>query len=100
MTTYFVTRHAGARGWAARQGLDAVQLEHLDPGHIVAGDVVIGTLPVHLVADIQRRGACYLHLELTIPPEHRGRDLSADDMERFGARLVEYRVRRVRPRSD
>jgi len=30
-----------------------------------------------------------------VPPEARGRDLSADDMERFGARLEEYDVRKL-----
>lgn len=95
MTTYFVTRHPGARDWAARQGLEAERRDHLDPAEIRTGDIVMGTLPVHIVADIQSRGARYLHLELTVPLAQRGQDLSADDMDRFGARLTEYLVRRV-----
>ena len=91
--TIFVTRHAGAREWARRQGLVVDEVvEHLEPEEVHAGDLVIGTLPVHLVAEINRRGARYKHLTLDIPPEHRGRELSADDMEKFGARLQEYCV--------
>jgi CRISPR-associated protein Csx16 len=42
------------------------------------------------------RGARYLHLSIDIPPEARGRDLNAEEMERFGARLEEFQVTRVR----
>jgi CRISPR-associated protein Csx16 len=41
------------------------------------------------------RGARYLHLVLELPPERRGRELSAADMVACGARLEEYRVQRV-----
>jgi CRISPR-associated protein Csx16 len=95
MTAYFVTRHPGAEQWARRLKIDAVRVDHLDIGTIVAGDLVLGTLPIHLAAEVIRRGARYKHLEIDIPREVRGRDLSADDMERFGARLQEYRVERV-----
>lgn len=89
----FVTRHKGAVEWARRQGLEAEIVSHLDPSEIRPGDIVIGTLPIHLVADICRRGARYLHLTLDLPPESRGRELSADDMATFGAKLQEFEAR-------
>ncbi len=89
----FVTRHPGAVEWARRQGLEAEVVPHLNPAEIRPGDTVIGTLPVHLVAEICRRGARYLHLTLHTPPEARGRELSADDLEAFGARLQAYEAR-------
>jgi CRISPR-associated protein Csx16 len=95
MTAYFVTRHPGAVDWAERQGITARMVAHLDTGAVHPGDVVMGTLPVHLAAEICARGARYLHLSLDLPPEARGRDLSAEEMERFGAGLVEYAVRRI-----
>ena len=93
MTTLFVSRHPGALDWAAGEGVavDAV-IAHLDPETIQPGDVVIGTLPIHLAAQVCERGGRYLHLSLELPPEQRGRELSADDLRRFGARLEEYRV--------
>lgn len=96
MTTWFVSRHGGAVEWARRRGLDAVATEQLDIDALRPGDVVIGTLPVGLVAKVQANGAAFWFLELDVPPEARGRELSADEMERCGARLVEYRVERVR----
>lgn len=93
MTTYFVSRHPGALDWAAAQGLIVDQvINHLDPQIIQPGDVVIGTLPIHLAAQVCQRGGRYLHLSLDLPHDWRGRELSADDLRRFGARLEEYRV--------
>ncbi len=93
MTTWFVSRHPGAIEWAARQGLTVdQQLVHLDPATIQPGDTIIGTLPVNLAAAVCARGGHFFNLSLDLPPEARGRELSADDLERFGARIEEYRV--------
>lgn len=96
MTTFFVTRHPGARLWAAEQGItvDAI-VAHLDPAMLQPGDVVLGTLPVHLAAQVCARGSRYLHLSITIPADRRGTELSADDMRAFGARLEEYQVHAI-----
>lgn len=96
MTVWFVTRHKGALDWARRCGVrDAQPVAHLDIAAVVVGDSVLGTLPVHLAAEVCARGARYLHLSMETPPDARGRELTADDMEAFGARLEEYRVVRV-----
>lgn len=64
MTTWFISRHPGAFEWAQEEGIDVdVRVEHLDVARIQAGDVVIGLLPLHLAAAVQRRGARYLHLK-------------------------------------
>ena len=93
MTTWFVTRHVGARDWAARRQLPVDRLiTHLDPAKITAGDLVIGSLPVNLVAEVCLRGGRYLHLSLKVPEALRGKELSADDLDHLGATLQEYRV--------
>jgi CRISPR-associated protein Csx16 len=93
MTTFFVSRHPGALDWAAGEGVAVDQaIAHLDPEIIQPGDRVIGTLPIHLAARVCERGGRYLHLSLELPPEQRGRELSAAELRRFGARLEEYRV--------
>jgi CRISPR-associated protein Csx16 len=96
MTTYLITRHPGAIEWAERQGVRVDKLiVHLDPELIQAGDVVIGTLPVQLAAAVCARGGRFLNLTLDVPPQFRGRELSADDLEAFGAHLVAFEVRAV-----
>lgn len=93
MTTWFVTRHPGARDWAARRGVVVDRLvDHLDPDEVAAGDTVIGVLPVALAAAVCARGAHFVNLTLDLPPELRGRELDADTLERLGARLEGFEV--------
>jgi CRISPR-associated protein Csx16 len=92
MARYFVTRHPGAAEWAQRQGITAELVPHLDLARIQPGDCVMGTLPLHLVAEICARGARFLHLEMELTAAARGEPLSAEAMERAGAHLVPYRV--------
>lgn len=89
MARYFISRHPGALEWFQRQGLDAQHITHLDPALVGPGDVVMGTLPVHLAAEVCGRGARYLHLQMAVSPDMRGTEFSADLMELFDARLVE-----------
>ena len=96
MTTCFVTRNQGALDWAQGQGINAVPLAHLDPAAIRAGDIVIGTLPVHLAAEICAKGAHYRHLTMDIPANARGRELTADEMIRFDASLRPYQIKELR----
>jgi CRISPR-associated protein Csx16 len=97
MTTYFVTRHAGAKEWARRRGVAATVVEHLDPAVLDRGDIVLGSLPAQLVAEISARGVRYGHLAIDLPQGERGKDLSADDMDRHGAQLVEISARTLGP---
>jgi CRISPR-associated protein Csx16 len=100
MTTWFITRHRGAVAWAARHGIAVDQwIAHLAPADVQAGDVVMGTLPVNLAAEVCARGARYLNLSLDLPAEARGRELTAEDLERYGATLEEFVVGRVAPVS-
>ncbi|GIX28419.1 MAG: hypothetical protein KatS3mg123_2300 [Burkholderiales bacterium] len=93
---WFVSRHPGAVEWARRQGIRVDRLvDHLEIDQVQESDVVIGTLPVHLAAAVSARGARFLNLSLDLPPDERGKELSTDDLERFGARLEEYRLERI-----
>lgn len=93
---WFVSRHPGARDWAARRGLrwDA-EVAHLDGTAVAAGDRVYGTLPCSLAAAVCAAGAEYWHLELPLIEDMRGRELTADELDAVGARFVRYDVRRL-----
>lgn len=98
MGILFVTRHPGAREWARQEGLTVDRVcDHLDLDALQAGDVVIGTLPIHLAAQVCERGGHYLHLSLEVPPDRRGTEFSTAEMRTFGARLEEYVIHRVKP---
>ena len=96
MTDYFVTRHAGASEWATRNGFNSVEVvAHFDPAVVNEGDKVIGTLPVHLAADVCGKGGQYYHLVLNLPADARGREISADDMESYGATVEQFIITRA-----
>ena len=91
MKYFFVSRHPGAIEWAARHGIVGAELvPHFDPEGVEPGDVVIGTLPINLVAEVNRLGATYQHLSMDLPAEARGKELTADDMDQYGARLETF----------
>lgn len=97
MTTWLVTRHKGTEEWASMAGVcpDAgCVVGSLEPQRVAAGDLVVGTLPINIAAEIVAKGARYLHLSLNVPPEARGQELSPDDMRKYGACLEEYDIRK------
>ena len=96
----FVSRHRGASDWALRKGLRVDRTAaHLDAETVSPGDIVVGSLPVHVAAQVCERGGRYFHLTLDVPEAMRGTELSAEQMERAGARLEEYRVERLEERA-
>ncbi len=94
MTTWFVSRHPGALQWMQQCGpaFDR-HVAHLDLADVQAGDRVIGTLPVHLAAQVCMRGASYWHLALQLPEAARGRELSAQELTASGATLQQFDIR-------
>ncbi len=91
-TLWIVSRHAGALAWLAAEGWQGTQIDHLDIDCVASGDVVIGTLPANLAAEVCAKGARYVHLALRIPPELRGVELSPQQMLTYGASLRAYDV--------
>lgn len=98
MTTWFITRHPGARHWAKQQQLAIDRYcTHLDPAEVDAGDTVIGSLPINLAAAICTAGARYFNLSIDLPAAARGKELSAEELARFNARLEEFHAQRIAP---
>lgn len=91
--TWLVTRHPGATEWMDRHGIAFdCHVRHLDPHAVRAGDVVIGTLPVQLAAEVCANGARYLNLSLDLPESLRGVELSALQLDACNGRVEEFRV--------
>lgn len=94
MTTWFISRHPGAIDWAKQQNLHidrwATHLDSID--EIQCGDIVMGTLPIHLAADICQKGAKFYFLELNIDEEQRGKELNLKELNEIGASLVRYHI--------
>lgn len=93
---YLITRHAGAVQWLQEAVSEPyVLLTHLhDLNLIQAGDIIVGTLPVNLIAKINLLGARYFHLHINIPAHLRGHELTHEQLVQLGAGLVEYSVQK------
>jgi CRISPR-associated protein Csx16 len=93
MTTWFISRHTAAIEWVRLQSFSVDRwVSHLDPALIEAGDVVIGTLPMHLAEAVCKRGATFYFLLLPLQQEQRGQELALDDMLAAGCSVQRYLV--------
>ena len=93
---YLVSRHFGAIEWCQHQGFAIDEIvTHLEAEQIQAGDIVIGTLPITLAAKVQAKGARYLHLDLPLPSELRGVEITAKQMDELGASLMEFDIKAI-----
>jgi len=95
MTVYFITRHLGAAAWAVQNHVHFdLHLTHLnDIETLRQNDMVIGTLPMNIVAILNRKGVRYIHLSLQIPAELRGMELTAQQLDACQAALEEFEVK-------
>ena len=70
MTTWFISRHEGAIEWVKQQNIQIDRFEsHLNTSLVQTGDVVIGTLPIHLAAEICQKGAKFYFLSVNVSRE-------------------------------
>ncbi len=99
MTVYFVSRHDGALRWARilqKHGVMPMDVDayvnHIDTAQLHKGDVVIGTLPLREAQRLGAQGVRFINLDLQVPVEWRGQELTATQMAACGATLTEYRV--------
>jgi CRISPR-associated protein Csx16 len=78
-----VTRHEGTIEWCQRRGVrvDRIERHLVDVEALSPGDVVIGNLPIPIVASLSARGVVYVHLDPQLAPEQRGRELGADEVD-------------------
>lgn len=94
MACYFISRHPATKVWVKQQGIRIDHwLEHLqDMASLSQGDVVYGTLPIQLVADLNARRIRYVHFSITLPEKLRGKELSVNELSLCEPRLEEFEV--------
>tara|TARA_R100000935_G_scaffold58834_1_gene98399 strand:+ start:10281 stop:10589 length:309 start_codon:yes stop_codon:yes gene_type:complete len=97
MSIYLISRHKGAVEWMNHTGNHYDKhLTHLDNySQLSEGDIIVGSLPINLVADLAERSVGYIHLSLYIPEHLRGIELSAKQLSQLDAKLEAYSVQRI-----
>lgn len=94
---YFVSRHPGAIAWIKKQTewkVDAF-ITHLDIDTIKAGDIVLGTLPIHLAALVCQKGAEFYFLTVPQEENRRGTEYSIEEMLNMKCFLQRYEVNAI-----
>lgn len=86
-----VTRHPGTTEWLNRQGIYGKVLDRarrID----VEGKIVIGVLPIKIAAAAKK---IFMVEVVNVPSFDREYELSADELEAYGAHIVCYKVERM-----
>lgn len=88
--TVIVTRHLGTVEWLHRQGVSGRVISRATPED-VDGNIVVGNPPLHLAYLAKKVGIVDLP---DLPGRLRGRELSANQMETYGAKVTWYTITR------
>lgn len=98
MKVLFITRHEGAIHWAkareAKLGITEY-LSHLSEETIKSlkeGDVVIGILPIQIIARLNKAGILFYALTIDVPQELRGVELTQEQMALVNCKIQNFTV--------
>jgi len=89
-STLIVTRHHGLVDWLNRNGICGTVIEQATADDVQGKDV-IGVLPLHLAALCKTVTA----VDYNCPRELRGVDLTAEQLDQFGAKVSVYKVEKL-----
>ena len=98
MIQVIVTRHQALVEYLRCKNAVAVDVEviaHITSPEQVAGKVVAGVLPLHLAAAAE----AIVNVQLNLPPDLRGVELTLEQVEQYAAGIQAYRVEELDPAS-
>ncbi len=97
MSVWFVSRHQGAIDWIKQQPIHIDHfIAHLDVALICADDIVIGTLPVHLAAQVCQKGAKFYFLSVNVRAEQRGTELTVNELIAQDCQLIPFYIQQLK----
>lgn len=96
MAVWFVSRHLGAIDWIKQQSIAIDHfVEHLNVDKIQANDTVIGTLPIHLAAQVCEKGATFYFLSVNVTREQRGTELTTKQLNEQNCSLQPFFIQKL-----
>lgn len=96
MSVWFVSRHQGAVEWVKQQAIKIDRfVEHLNVEEIQPNDTVIGTLPIHLAAQVCEKGAKFYFLSVNVTREQRGTELTAMQLNEQQCSLQPFFIQKL-----
>jgi putative CRISPR-associated protein (TIGR02620 family) len=88
METVIVSRHAGLVEYLEKKGIVGRVIPHATAAD-VKGKIVVGNLPLHLAALAAKVGS----VDMNVPAEMRGQELSASQVSQYATGISWYVVR-------
>lgn len=96
MAVWFVSRHKGAVEWIKQKKIHIDHfVEHLDVSYIKAGDIIIGTLPIHLAAIVCEKGATFYFLSVNLSHKQRGTELTVDQLNHLNCSIQKFHIKKL-----
>lgn len=93
MNPLIITRHQGLVDWLKKHyNITGTIIPHVTNPNLLTGRIVIGILPLHLAAKAQEIWTIDMP---NLPAEKRGQEVTAEEMEQFGATLSKYKVTKL-----
>ena len=84
MKVAIVSRHKSTVELVRERFRDVEVFEHVSDIDALKGfDLVIGNLPLHMVAELKEAGVRYVMVSLELPRELRGRELNIEELRKF-----------------
>ena len=90
MKVVIVSRHPGTINLLKSKFPDAEIISHMTEDSIPENALVIGNLPIEMVAKVLEKGNRFVSVVLNIPPEMRGKELSEEELKKF-AKFIEIK---------
>lgn len=94
-----VTKHSTTAEWLVGKLADNSTYEvvgDFKADMVGEGDVVVGTLPIHLAHAVQEKGGKFYFLSINHATiASRGKELTASDIEESGAKLMTFNITKV-----
>lgn len=97
MRVAIVSRHKSTIDFVKAMFRDVTVLEHVnDIEELKDFDLIVGNLPLPMVAEIKRMGKRFVMVSLNIPKELRGKELTLEELHKF-AELIEVEELKIKP---
>ena len=97
MRVAIVSRHESTIKFVKVMFKDATVFEHIsDVDMLKDFDLIIGNLPLPLVAKLKEMGKRFVMISLNIPRELRGKELTLDELKKY-AEMIEIEELKIKP---
>ncbi len=83
MKVVIVSRHEGTISLLKKRFPDAEVVSHLSDPAAYKDCLIIGNLPIHMIAELLQNNNRFVLVALNVPPELRGKELNEEELKKY-----------------